>query len=51
MFAEGILKFQKWFQDFKLGIDVDILVFLATFSKNWAKFDSIFWSHCLQMLV
>ncbi len=28
---------------FKLSFIVD---FLATFSKNWAKFQSNFWSHC-----
>jgi hypothetical protein len=35
------------FWAFKLSFDVDILVFLANFSKNQAKFNSIFWSHCV----
>jgi hypothetical protein len=33
------------FQDFELSIDINILILLATFSKNWAKCYSIFWSH------
>jgi len=33
-------------KDFKLIIDADILAFWASFPENWAKFYSIFWSHC-----
>jgi len=34
-------------QAFKLSFDADVLVFLATFSKHWAKCYSVFWSDCL----
>jgi hypothetical protein len=33
------------FWAFKLNFIVDFLAFFATFSKNWAKFQSIFWLH------
>jgi hypothetical protein len=35
------------FWTFKLSFNADILTFLATLPKNWAKFSSIFRSHCL----
>jgi hypothetical protein len=39
----------EMFQDNKLSVGVDIWAFLATFSKNWAIFYSIFWSHWAEM--
>jgi hypothetical protein len=47
-FVADVLLFQKWFDvnvSFKLSLVVDMMASLATFSKNWAKFYSIFWSH------
>jgi hypothetical protein len=31
-----------------VGLVISLMAFLATFSKNWAIFLSIFWSHCLK---
>jgi hypothetical protein len=44
--AHSILMWR--YHSFKFSFDVDILIFWATFSKNWAKFYSTFWSHCEQ---
>ncbi len=49
-FVVDILRFQKWFDVDVLGFQIKLwckyIGFRATFPKNWAKFYSIFWSHC-----